>query len=652
MLSVGIDLGGTFTDGYFADDARWLTRKVPTLAFDLTRSVVQCLRGGAEAFGEPLGRFLDRVDVLRLATTVGTNAVIEGTGSRVGLLVGSGQERLLYGDRPPRQLFANFLDLELVRAVPPSPDREEVLALCRDLVGLGVRQVVVSLPRTQGAAAEREIRKIVRDRYPEHYLRSVPLQLASEVSACASDEVRTATAVVNAYLHRDMAKLLYQTEEALQADGLRAPILVVHANSGVARVAKTTAISTYSSGPSAGLSAAEWIATRYRDPLVVTADMGGTTLDLGLVADGQCETETRPLVAGVRVALPMNRTSSIGCAGGSLVRVEDGSVVIGPQSAGAVPGPAAFGYGGKHPTLTDADVVVGVLEPGRELGGRFVLDAELANAALVTHVGAALGCSAARAATEVRRAAARQLGEALAGFLASRAVDPAAVVVYAFGGAGPVHLGAAARRAGIRRMRSFPFGSAFSAFGCTVVDLRHRYELGWDGAPFVPEELRERLEPLLRRGLADVRAEGYDPGRARASLLLLGWDGVERSRLGPSTAETAGTILDTLVVAVSSAGGAWHGTESVALELEVPVPRVRPAPRPAPLAPGRPVARRAVSWEGEELATDVYRWSDLRPGDRLAGPVLLEDRDTTHAVGPGWSVALDGDGNALWEAIG
>jgi N-methylhydantoinase A/oxoprolinase/acetone carboxylase beta subunit len=648
VLSVGVDLGGTFTDGYFATEEQSVTAKVPTFRFDLTRSVIQCLRAGAERVGSPIKLFLESIELLRLATTVGTNAIIEGTGARVGLLVERKHESLLYGGRPPEALFASFLDPGFVRGLDLSISPEEVLAVCRELVGLGVRQVVVSLPRSCGASAEDKVRELVRARYPEHYLRSIPLQLGSEVSACAEDDVRTATAVVNAYLHRDMAHLLQRAEHELRAEGVVAPLLVVHANSGVARVAKTTAISTYGSGPSAGLSGAESIARAYGDRTVVTADMGGTTLDLGLVLDGQCEIETRPSLAGVRVALPMNRTESFGRAGCSIVRVEGGAIVIGPQSAGAVPGPAAFGRGGDLATITDADLVSGLLTPGKELGGQFVLDLDRARVAVERDVAVPLETTVEAAAWRTEETFTEQLADSLRAFLAARGIEAETAVVYAFGGAGPVHLWAPAARAGIRRVRSFPFGSAFSAFGCTVVDVRHRYEAPWDAGTLEFDELVALLFPLLARGLADVRSEGFGSIAAEAVFRALGKDGVslvETQRIQVRDAEEGAQRLASYA---ANTVEDWERVDAVALELIVPVPHVTPT-QPPLLGDGTGSGSRAVWWAEMPTATPVYRWPDLPPSQWVDGPLLVEEPDTTHAVGPGWRLRLDERGNALWE---
>lgn len=648
MLTVGIDLGGTFTDGYFGREGGSLTRKVPTYRFDLMRSIVECLRAGAEAFGEPPRDFLQSIDLLRISTTVGTNSVIEGTGSRVGLLVRAGEERGLYADGSADPLFDTFLEAGLVRGLEPSPDGETVLETTRELVAGGVRQVVVSLPgETAARDAERDVRSLVKRRYPSHYLRSVPLQLGTDVAPCGDDAVRTSTAVINAYLHRDVAQLLHGAEQELRNEGLESPMLVVHANAGVARIGKTTAINTYSSGPAAGLSAAEDIARTYRDRVVITVDMGGTTVDLGVIVDGSCEADVRPELAGVRVALPMLRTESIGCAGCSIVSVVDGRLAVGPDSAGAVPGPAAFGLGGELPTLTDADVVSGLLPPGKEVGGRYTLDAERAAAALEQHVGGPLGIGVEEAAGRVQDEAAARIGAALEDLMRRKGLAADDVVIYAFGGAGPTHAWAAAERAGVRRVRSFSFGSAFSALGCTVVDLRHRYEAAWNGESLTSAGLDAVVRELVAKGLADVRAErlGDAEGDTLHAVRLLDADG-----------ETL-AASDLVVVGDGGAAAALAGlpaeaaVRGVAVEVVATIPHVElTAPESASdtleLAP-----ERRIRWGAENRPTPVHAWAAVPVGEPLAGPVIVEELDCTHAIGPGWQVTVDERGTALWEAM-
>jgi N-methylhydantoinase A len=233
-------------------------------------------------------------------------------------------------------------------------------------------------------------------------------------------------------------------------------------------------------------------------------------------------------------------------------------------------------------------------------------------------------------------------------FLRARGLEPADATVYVFGGAGPLHLWAPMQRLGIRRARSFPFGSAFSAFGCTVVDIRHRYEVAWDAADAPSaERLGGVLERLLRRGLGDARAEGATGGQVHGTVLLLGKDGHTMAESAPVGGLDRPGALDELVNA-ALAGDGWSAVHSIALVVTVPVPRAEPPAAPAPAAPV--AATRPVWWAGQWLPTPVRGWGEPGPGETVAGPVLLTERDTTHALGPGWDVTIDERGNALWTA--
>ena len=651
-MNVGIDIGGTFTDGYLNNGAESFGWKVPTYRFDLNRSVVLCLRQGAERLNRPFRSFLEEIDVLRLATTVGTNAIIEGSGSRIGVLVEAGQEELLYGRVANAALFEKFLDPRLVKGVTADPLlSHQVLACTRQLVDFGVRQIVVSLPlATGGAEKEKVVEKFVRDRYPEHYLRSVPLKLGTQVTSCRDDDVRTSTAIVNAYLHRDVDQLLHSAEDELRSSGLRTPVLVVHANSGVARISMSTAIGTYGSGPSAGLSGAEAIARLYGDELVLTVDMGGTTLDVGMVAGGKSETQTRSRIAGVEVALAMNRTESVGCGGSSIARLDGDAILLGPQSAGAVPGPAAFGLGGKEATLTDADLLVGLLADQSTLGNQFVLSAEAARHAIATKIAGPLKRSELAAACGIEAAAGESVAVALSDILGRREIDPGDVTVYIFGGAGPLHLWAPMSRLGLKRARSFPSSSVFSAFGATVIDIRHRYETAWDGSVPTREQLMARLDPLLAKGLADVRAEGFMSGAAKAATILIGSAGTELRVVEHDETVNGLSKIEQVAQRVLE-WDQWRQVEVMAVEIAIPIAPYAPASLRDMRESTGAAGERQVWWGTEKISTAVYGWADLSPGIVLDGPLLLEGTDATHAVGPGWRLSMTAFGDTLWEAM-
>lgn len=663
--SVGMDMGGTFTDGYFTDGRRAAMAKVPTSHFDLTRSVMACLGEGARRFDLDLGDFLASVGVLRLATTIGTNSVVTGAGDPVGLMVEAGAESSLYGPVEPAPALGVFVRPDQVAAVPAS-DRpggkgetaglasdwsgteaeaavspvdealaggsvaatdEAVLGLCRDLVAQGVRQVVVSL-RRQRRADEERLRELVRDRYPAHYLRSIPLSLGSEVADIDDDELRTATAVLNAYLTRPMAKLLYRTEGLLQQAGLAVPLLAVHSDGSCGRTARTTAISTYSSGPAAGLGLVAAEAAARGDEAAAGFDMGGTTLDLGLVRGGAYSVTETPEIRGVRVSLPVPEVVSVGLGGSSIASVDPlGEVMVGPASAGAVPGPAAFGRGGAEATLTDADVTLGFLAAGATLIGDIVLDAERARSALA----ALTGGNPAEAARRVRSAAHRQASSALGDLLARAGIDPAQAVLYAFGGAGGLHAGPVAELVGIPRVRSFVHGGVFSARGVVGAPLRQVYRASVGPG----EDSGETADRLAARARLDLEAERLPAAEAQIAV-----------DVGDGRVEVSSQLDPPPVPSVAAGPAPPVGSEPSS----PPAPAVDPEPSLSP-APGlsSSAERREVWWGSEPEPTAVIDLAALALGQAIDGPALIEGWGAVHAVPPGWTARRQDHDSLLWE---
>ena len=608
--SVGIDMGGTFTDGYFSDGERAEAVKVPTTHFDLTRSVMACLAEGAEAFGLPVEDFLADVELFRLATTIGTNAVVTGTGDPVGLMVEAGAEKSLYGPSEPAPAVGVFVRADHVVGIDPDAVAEEVLGLCRDLVQQGVRQTVVSL-RGSHRDAERGLRALVRDRYPVHYLRSMPLTLGWEMAGVEDDELRTNTAVLNAYLSRPMAKLLYRTEGILQQAGLTVPLLAARSDGTCSRMPRTTAISTYSSGPAAGLGLAAAEARRHGDAAVVGFDMGGTTLDLGLVRDGDYEMDEAPEIRGVRVRLPVPGIMSVGLGGSSIASVDSsGAVTVGPASAGAVPGPAAFGRGGAEPTLTDADMVLGLLADGQVLPGDIVLDAEQAAVALAPLADG----DPVEAARLVRAAAHSTAAAAVSSLLAEAGIDPAEATLYAFGGAGGLHAGAVAELVGIGRIRSFAAGGVFSARGVAEASVEQRYQ----AAVEPDDDPVEAIAQLVARARLDLEAERMPVAEAEVTVVVHHQS--ERCR-----SAVVGLDVDAVPVV------------SPLLERSDdadPVVRVDVASNWQQSAPHR----------GQDAASSVL-------GDETHGPALISVSAAVHAVPPGWTARRDGADGLLWERL-
>jgi N-methylhydantoinase A/oxoprolinase/acetone carboxylase beta subunit len=419
---------------------------------------------------------------------------------------------------------------------------------------------------------------------------------------------RTATALFNAYVHPDVADYLYRAEDHLRDLGYARPLLIVHNDGGCSRVAKTIAAKTYNSGPMAGLLGAQAIAALYDIDTLVTLDMGGTSLDVSVLEGGEIPMLPHGRVEEVEVAIPLPDLLPLGAGGGSIAWIDDGRLRVGPRSAGAKPGPACFGFGGELPTLTDADVVLGILRPDAFLGGSMAIDADAARRALET-IAEPLGCGAEEAAEQVRATVHSETGRRLAVLLAERGVDPARSAVLAFGGNGATHCAGIAQAAGIARVITVPFSPVFSAFGASRADVRHSYEAL--AGPQAEEQLR-------RRALRDMRGEGF-----------------------------AENEVELRVESRERGGEQWIAVEAVR---EMPHASLDRAAVNGRRGGAEPSVTREVRWPGSgRLATPIFAREALSAGDALAGPALVDSATTTCAVPPGWMLTIDEHGAEQME---
>ncbi|MGV0873299.1 hydantoinase/oxoprolinase family protein [Mycolicibacterium sp. XJ879] len=595
--TISIDTGGTFTDGFVIHDGRVHTVKTLTTPHDLLVCFRAVLEAAAESVGVSVAEMLRTTDVVRYATTVGTNQVLERTGPRLGLLTAQ-----------PAETSAGvgvFVEPEMVAELACGADDETtVLPPIRDLLHRGARGLVVAIhDSTDDDAAAERVAEIFLQNYPRHCLDAVPLLTAGVVAADSDAARRTATALFNAYVHPSAADFLYRAEDHLRSLGYRRPLLIVHNDGGAARVARTVAAKTYNSGPMAGLLGAREIARDYGIDSLVTVDMGGTSLDVGVVSDGVVRMLDHGLVAGVEVSLSLPQLEPFGAGGGSIAWLDGDEVRVGPRSAGAYPGPACFGLGGTEPTVTDADAVLGILRPEAFLGGSMPLDVAAAQRAY-QGLAEALGLGVSETAARVRAALHRQTGRQLAAQLSAWGIDPAESTMLAFGGNGPTHCVAIAQAAGIRDVLVMPYAPVFSAYGASTVDIVHRHEAP---APGVGEP---DPQPRLRDAvLRDMRGEGYS-----AEVVQI---------------ETAQCLRD--------------GLSYVTVEGRYPLPR----PQSAAVAGGADVAARSVEVFWDEhglLPTAIIDQKHTSPEYELAGPALIDGVASTCVVPPGWTLTIDDRG--------
>lgn len=661
MYTIDLDVGGTFTDGFFSDGQRYRTAKVPTTAHDVPECVLECVAAGAAAFGTDTTGLLREASVFRLATTIGTNIIVQGRGAKAGLLVSAGAEDDLYGDGPASVIAQGFIRPEMItgiggaiddsgaEAAPVDP--EEVLAAVRGLVHRGARIIGVCLRNAwRNDAHEVRVREIIHERYPVHYLRSVPLQLSTEVSPVTDDHARANSLIVNEMLHREMTRSLYDLEDRLRDAGYRWPLLVTHASGGCARVAKTVAAETLQSGPAAAVLGVWRIAQLTGTEHVVAADMGGTSLDVAFASAEQPPWNPRPTVEGVPLAIPMLSVESIGAGGGSIAREDrNGTLSVGPDSAGAYPGPACYGQGGTEATVTDADLILGYIDPAHLLAGRMPLDLTAARDAVMERVGLPSGASLEVAAAMVRDKIDGDMASAILRGIEERNLDQTGVTLLAFGGAGPLHAASIAERAGIRRVLAFPFGSVFSAFGSSTTDVMHLYRdtHGSQAAdPGLADAIKTGTERMQSTAVKDMRGEGFRSDELDFQTVLELW-AEGRANL-VSTAN--GDRLADAVQRVKNGLDSDHG--SVSLEaawtvVSAGVPHWSPE-RVEGFAAHEPAASgsREVTWSAGQgpLATPTYEMVGLAPGAVVAGPAVIDAADTGYVVPAGWRLTVDGYG--------
>src|SRR4030042_3603913 len=330
-FTIDIDTGGTFTDGFFVKGDEVRTVKVSTTPHDLTVCFLECLKEGAQQFGIDLHRMLLEADVIRYSNTIGTNTIIQKKGAKLGLLVTSGHEDSLYqkgGISFEEDGIGTFISREMVLGIEETVDEngkvvkplhtDEVIRKAQFLIDHGARAIVASLKNSWlNPVHEKEVKKIIKREYPNFYLGSATVFLSSEVIDRSDDALRTNSALVNAYIHSMLVRYLYKAEEDLRRNFFTKSLMIVHSNGGVARVAKTKAIHTYNSGPVAGLMGAAFLGKLYGYPNLITADMGGTSFDVGIILEGQYSFNMTPVVGGISINLPMIEIGTLGIGGGS-----------------------------------------------------------------------------------------------------------------------------------------------------------------------------------------------------------------------------------------------------------------------------------------------------------------------------------------------
>jgi N-methylhydantoinase A len=667
---VGIDVGGTFTDLYYADPGHGIEKilKVPSTPDDPSRGLLDALRAAAI---DPRG-----LDALLHGTTIATNAVIERKGARCALVTTRGFRDVLelgrrdrphmyglYGVQQPliprdrRWEVTERLDHRGKVLVPL--DEAEIRALGELLKQQSVDAIVIALMHAYANPAhEDRIRELLADAHP-----AWEIVTSAAVVRQYYEFERTSTAVIQGYLQPLVSRYAGNLRKKLKDWGFQRDVLIMQSNGGVAPLSELGRRSAYivRSGPAAGVIAAAELARSAGFDKVITADMGGTSFDVAVVIDGEPRiAESTLLDFRLPLRLPMIDVHTIGAGGGSIASIDRGGILqVGPRSAGAVPGPVCYRRGGTEPTVTDANLVLGRIDLDSPIGGRgkMEIDIEAARKSLAD-LGKRLGLGTEQAAEAVLAVVNQRMAGRIRLISIEQGLDPRDFAMVAFGGAGPMHGAALIREVGIKTELVPPYPGVLCAMGCAIADIR--YDL--------TQTLEQRLERVdiaeLQAILRRQRAEGevqvrrseapYDSLRVVhfADMAYLGqihalrvpieagWDAEALSRAFVQTyrGEFGNTLGDIPVVMVNVRTTVF-GVRARRARERIANPR---------LARAKPLKRRPVYFGGWTDAA-VYLRGELAPGMEFEGPAIVEQDDATTVIEPGMAARVDGGGNLLVE---
>jgi N-methylhydantoinase A/acetophenone carboxylase len=509
------------------------------------------------------------------------------------------------------------------------------------------------------------VRQVIKGEYPRDFLGSVPVFLSSDISRRSGEAERINAAVLNAYIHAKLVRLLYKAGEELRKRLYQKSLFIVHNNGAVARVAKTRAINTYHSGPVAGLLGAKLVGSHYGVDHLISMDMGGTSFDLGYVRQGQASYALTPSVEGLNVNVPMLAIRAIGAGGGSIASVRNGQLRVGPQSAGALPGPVCFDLGGTEPTVADADLILGILDPDYFLGGTMKLSPEKARKAMSDKIAGPMGLTVEEAALLIKQQVDQAMGKELKKLTDELGADVNPLLVV-YGGAGPAHCCDIATISGLNRLVVTPFSAVFSAYSSSSMDVGHLYYRRVD-LPFNQTSTLKNVTDLLadmkQEAERDMRGEGFlsDQVTYELELLVRGKNGgpevklaaeenlfedatkvqelVAQAETGMSQLESSsptGLVLATLGLLAKAP--VLHYEVAPVPEVTYPMEKAQKGERPVYLAAGSPARE-----------VPVYDRSRLGNGHHIVGPAIVESEHTTVFLPLGWKLSVDRLNNLLLE---
>ena len=676
---VGVDVGGTFTDLFFYDEeaGQFRTAKVPSNRGDEAIGFLE----GLKTFGP-----LSQLGSIVHGTTVGTNALLERKGARIGLITTRGFRDVLEMRRRDRRhtwgLWGDFVpvvdrDLRLEvgertmadGTVRDEVDPEEVREVARYLLARGAEALaVVFINAYANPANELKALAAAREIWPNDNI-----ECSAQILPEIREFERTSTTALNAYLQPVVGSYLAKLDQALAQESFSGRFHIVQSNGGVmsTATARRLPVRTALSGPAAGVIAAAAIAKAAGFPDVITGDLGGTSFDVSIVADGETALAAQTTIDfGLVIRTPMIEITTIGAGGGSIAHVDAGGLLqVGPESAGSRPGPVAYGQGNTRPTLTDANVVLGRINAERPIGGKLArLDVEAAKAAIARHVAEPLGLDPMQAAEAIVRVANGKMAGAIRLVSIERGHDPGRFAAVPFGGGGALHVGALIKDVGLKAALVPRYPGVTSALGCVIADIRH------DQVQTVNLLLDNLDASTLDRRMVE-EAEGSRKVVEEAGLSVERIDilfELDMHYVGqthtvsvplPVSVQHGTTGVDTGIIRQAferayqaSFSRLLPGVPAKIVNLRTAAVGRRPhfdlaALKPEPSASLEDARRgnRPVWFDGAWHDTAVFARLDLPVGAVVQGPAILEQPDATTVIDPDLVARVDDFGNVIVE---
>lgn len=678
---LGIDAGGTFTDFVLAEEGSdILLFKALSTPSDPTAAIKNGLAQMAEATGEDEATIVSNADLCINGTTVALNALIQHKGAKTGLICTAGHEdsiEIRLGHKedgyrydaefpPATMLVPRYLRKGVRERVISNGDirvpmnDDDVRAACESYLKEGVQSVAISFVwSVLNPEHERRAATIVQEMMPDALL-----TVGSELYPQVREYTRTSTAVVNAYLGPTLRKYVDAVDDYFQLLGAKNPVRFFQSNGGLAigEVLSDHSVYAINSGPASAPQAALQIAEPFGDDNLISVDMGGTSFDITLTKNGKTNLNKNIDFLRYRIGVPMIQVETLGAGGGSIGHIdEQGLLQMGPQSAGSDPGPACYGQGGEKPTVSDANLVLGYLNPAGLVGGRLPLDVDKARTAIKTHVADPLGISVERAAFGMYTIVNSNMVNGIRRVSVERGDDPRDFVLVGAGGATAAHITALAKEMGIQKILIPKLASGLCAYGQIISDVKYNFMAPFpkrvDGGE-VAADLSDTFEQVEERGIAALESDGFDRDRIdiNRSLDMRYIGQVHECTVDIGDMEINEANLEKIREAFHQRHKELYTysepnspVEAVNIESTI-YGRIDKPSRPSlPKSNGAEQAIKShrdliLSNEAEPINAPVYDGNKLGAGDRVEGPAVIEEDTTTILVAEGWTTELHESG--------